>query len=282
MGVLTAESGRPLATQFARPPSGSSDASGAHRHGGQVTRVLLVEDDPEILDLTAYVLRRERFVVIEAAEGEQALRRWKTERPDIVVLDLGLPTIDGFEALRRIRDKDATPILVTAQKDSQVVLRAFNLGSDDFLAKPFEFRELAARIRAILRRTRGGAREEVEPRVQFDGLSLDPDTYEVNWHDAYVRLTPTEFRILYVLATNAGQVVSVNRLYTYVWGSEGGDANALRSHISHVRRKLEACGDTPGTITSVPALGYIFRNVTSPEAPKRVIAAPRQSPASPP
>jgi DNA-binding response OmpR family regulator len=96
--------------------------------------------------------------------------------------------------------------------------------------------------------------------VQIDGLSLDPEAYEVTWRDRWIRLTPTEFRILYLLATNDGHVVPASRIYTYVWGSDGGDANALRSHISHLRRKLEEIGgDAPGRITSVPAVGYVFR-----------------------
>src|SRR5437868_9176006 len=168
-----------------------------------------------MLDLTAYVLRRERFVVAEAADGAQALRRWRADRPDIVVLDLGLPNLDGFEVLRRIRENDQTPVLVlTGRRDAQVLLRAFNLGTDDFLAKPFEYRELAARIRAILRRAKSGQQEIREPKVETNGLVLDPEAYEVTWRDTVCRLTPTEFRILYLLVTNAGHVVSANRLYT--------------------------------------------------------------------
>lgn len=223
-------------------------------------KILLVEDDPDILDLTAYVLRRERFVVVEATDGAQALRRWKTDRPDLVIMDLGLPGMDGFEVLRRIREEDQTPVLViTGRKDAHDILRCFNLGSDDFVPKPFEHRELIARARAILRRAQATESEATEPSVQLDGLTLDPVTYEVTWREDSVRLTPTEFRILYLLVTNAGHVVPASRLYTYVWGSEGADANALRSHISHLRRKLEASGATPGTITSIPAVGYIFR-----------------------
>lgn len=223
-------------------------------------KVLLVEDDPDMLDLTAYVLRRERFVVAEAGDGAQAIRRYKAERPDIVLLDLGLPSLDGFEVLRRIREDGETPVLViTGRRDAQDVLRAFNLGSDDFIPKPFEYRELTARIRAILRRAKVAPHEDAEPKLQLDGFNLDPQTYEVMWRDVCVRLTPTEFRILYLLVTNPGRVVPASRMYTYVWGSQGGDANALRSHISHMRRKLELCGDQPGTIDSVPAVGYVFR-----------------------
>jgi DNA-binding response OmpR family regulator len=234
-------------------------------------KILLVEDEPDILDLTAYVLRRERFVVIEASDGEQALRRWKTDRPDLVVLDLGLPRLDGFEVLRRIRDDGETPVLVlTARRENPTILRSFNLGSDDFMPKPFEYRELTARIRAILRRAKAAvSRDGAEPRVEVDGLTLDPEAYEVGWRDSYVRLTPTEFRILYLLVTNAGHVVSANRLYTYVWGSDGGDANALRSHMSHLRGKLVVNGEAPGVIASVPGVGYVFRG-----QPARPAAAP--------
>jgi len=230
-----------------------------------VIKILLVEDDPDILDLTAYVLRRERFVVIEASDGAQALRRWKVDRPDLVIMDLGLPSLDGFEVLRRIRDEDQTPVLViTGRKDAHDILRVFNLGSDDFVPKPFEYRELVARVRAILRRAQIAKADASEPTVQLDGLTLDPVSYEVMWRKESVRLTPTEFRILYLLITNAGHVVPASRLYTYVWGSDGADANALRSHMSHLRRKLESSGPPPGTITSIPAVGYVFKR--SPQA----------------
>ncbi len=213
-------------------------------------KILLVEDDPDALDLTAYVLRRERFVVL-------------------------LPNLDGFEVLRRIRAEEQTPVLVlSGRRDVHDMLRTFNLGTDDFLPKPVEFRELIARIRALLRRAKVTAAEGTEPTVQVDGLKLDPETYEVTWKASCMRLTPTEFRILYLLATNAGHVVPASRLYTYVWGSEGADANALRSHMSHLRRKMEGAGDVPGTITAVPAVGYLFRREALAAAP-----APAERPA---
>src|SRR4029077_647502 len=142
----------------------------------------------------------------------------------------------------------------------------------------FEFHELIARIRALLRRAQGAARETSEPRAEIDGLSLDPETYEVTWRDELVRLTPTEFRILYLLATNSGRVVSSNRLYTYVWGSDGGDANALRSHISHLRHKLEIGGAAPGDIASVPAVGYVFRPAAPQIAAQPAVGAPAAVP----
>jgi DNA-binding response OmpR family regulator len=244
-----------------------------------VIKILLVEDDPDALDLAAYVLRRERFVVLEASDGAQAIRRWKADRPDLVILDLGVPSLDGFEVLRRIREEEQTPVLVlTGRHDAHDLLRTFNLGTDDFVPKPYQFPELLARVRALLRRAKSGPVETAEPAVTVDGLRLDPETYEAAWKGSIIRLTPTEFRILYLLVTNTGHVVPASRLYTYVWGSEGADANALRSHMSHLRRKLESVEDPPGAITAVPAVGYIFRhgvpNAKPASAPARTAIAP--------
>ena len=223
-------------------------------------KILVVEDDPDLLDLTAYVLRRDRFVVLEARDGTEALRRWGTDRPDLVLLDLGLPGIDGFEVLRQIREQDKTPVLVlSGRTESRDVMRTYNLGTDDFLAKPFEFRELTARIRAILRRVQGSAYDETEAPVEVGGLRLVPEDFEVTWRKEAVRLTRTEFRILYLLAANAGHPVAARRLYTYVRGSAGADANALRTHISHIRSKLARSGPGLGEIASVPGVGYVFR-----------------------
>ena len=230
-------------------------------------KILVVEDDPDLLDLTSYVLRRDRFVVVEARDGTEALRRWGADDPDLVLLDLGLPGMDGFEVLRQIREREKTPVLVlTGRTESRDMMRTFSLGTDDFLAKPFEFRELTARIRAILRRVQGSSYDETEAPVALGGLRLVPETNEVTWREEVVRLTRTEFRILYLLVANADHVVSTSRLYTYVWGSGGADANALRTHLSHIRRKLDRSGTTIGEITSVPGVGYVFRGASAGQA----------------
>jgi two-component system, OmpR family, response regulator len=245
-----------------------------------VIKVLLVEDDPDLRDITTYVLRRERFVVVEARDGIEALRLWSLERPDLIVLDLGLPGVDGFDVLGHIRAQDKTPVLVlSGRTGGEDVLRTFSLGSDDFLAKPFEFRELTARIRAILRRADGPSDDSLDQPIDLDGLHLDPETNEVTWLEEPLRLTRTEFRILYVLASNAGHVVSASRLYTYVWGAEGADANALRSHISHIRRKLGSGGDTSaGSISAVPSVGYVFRGAAHEGDPPPIGAARLSAP----
>jgi DNA-binding response OmpR family regulator len=228
-------------------------------------KVLLVEDDLDQLDITAYMLRRESLTVVEASDGAQALRRFKAERPDLVVVNLALPPPDGFEVLRRIREEDHTPVLVvTARNDRQDISRCFELGADDFITKPYVFRELNLRIRAILRRAANGSpREEAEPRPELGEFRLDPEAHEVERGSVVVRLTPTEFRIFYTLAKNDGHVVPANRLFAYVWGGEGGAANSLRSHICHLRKKLGLDGGARGSIASVPAVGYVFRSAAT-------------------
>jgi DNA-binding response OmpR family regulator len=223
-------------------------------------KVLLVEDDLDQLDITAHMLRRERFAVIEASDGAQALRRFKTERPDLVIVALALPPPDGFELLRSIRAEDQTPVLVVSgPNDRKDTYRCFELGADDCITKPYEYRELTFRIRAILRRSQGPIREETEHRLELEGLRLDPEAHEVEQGSSVTRLTPTEFRIFYALVKNAGHVVPANRLFSDVWGNDGGAANSLRSHICHLRKKLGLDRGARGSIASVPAVGYVFR-----------------------
>jgi len=223
-------------------------------------KVLLVEDDLDQLDIAAQMLRRERFAVIEASDGAQALRRFRADRPDLVVVNLALPPPDGFEVLRSIRAEDQTPVLVVSgPRDRKDAYRCFELGADDFITKPYEFKELTLRVRAILRRSHGAVREETEPRLELPDLRLDPEVHEVEQGSLVTRLTPTEFRIFYALVKNAGHVVPANRLFTYVWGHDSGAANSLRSHICHLRKKLGLDGGPRGAITSVPAVGYVFR-----------------------
>lgn len=223
-------------------------------------KVLVVEDDRDQMDVTAHMLRRDHFDVIEASDSSQALRRFRTARPDLVIVNLDLPPPGGLELLRQIRAEGETPVLVvTGPDDRQETFRCFELGADDFITTPYVFRELTLRIRAILRRAGGTAREGAEARLQIADLHLDPETHEVQRGSVVVRLTPTEFRILYTLVKNAERVVPARRLFAYVWGTEGGAANSLRSHICHLRKKLGLDGGARGSIASVPAVGYVFR-----------------------
>ena len=238
-------------------------------------KILIVDDDPDLLDVTAYSLRRERFAVIEACDGTQALHRWKIDRPDLIVLDLGLPRRDGFEVLQRVREKDSTPILVLSGKgDEQDIVRAFAAGADDYVVKPFAARQLAMRIRAILRRTGIEPLEEQSPTLQVADLVIDPEVREVTWGGHRVRLTATEFRILQLLALHVDRVVPSSRIFAYVWGYDGGDASALRTHISHLRTKLELSRHPGAAIVGVPGIGYRFHATSETAADARPTAVP--------
>jgi DNA-binding response OmpR family regulator len=223
-------------------------------------KILLVEDDADLRDVTAYSLRRERFAVIEACDGAQALHRWKIDRPDLIVLDLGLPRHDGFDVLQKVREKDSTPILVLSGKlDEQSILRAFAMGADDYVSKPFAAKQLAMRVRAILRRTGIEPLDQSQPTLDIGDLHIDPEVREITWGASYVRLTPIEFRIFHLLAMHLDRVVTSSRLFAYVWGYEGGDPSALRTHVSHLRTKVRVDEHPGAAIVGVPGVGYRFR-----------------------
>jgi len=223
-------------------------------------KVLLVDDDPDELDIAAYVLRRAGFAVVEASDRPEAVKRFVLESPDIVVVSLAMPDSAGVEVLREIRAGHPTRVLVAVGRDdNQDLFRCFELGADDFITRPFAPRDLVLRVHAILRRIADSAREKSEAPLRLGDLHLDPETHEVSRGSFEVRLTPTEFRIFHALAASAEHVVPAKRLLTYVSGTQGGVANSLRSHICHLRKKLALDGGTRGSIASVPAVGYVFR-----------------------
>lgn len=237
-------------------------------------KILLIEDDADLLDLTAYTLRREQWSVIEASDAVHAIHRWRTARPDVVLVDLSLPRGDGFEILKKIREVDSTPaIVVTASTKEQDLLRAFEAGADDFITKPFSSRELVVRIRAIVRRSGTHLGEMGQPTLEVGDLRLDPELHEIRRGDRVVRLTPIEFRIFHLLAINAGRVVTNSRLLSYVWGPDGGDGNALRAHVCHIRAKLELSKSGGASITGVPLVGYCFRLANPPATSERPSSA---------
>lgn len=219
-------------------------------------KILLADDDADLLDVTAYALRREGFAVIAANDGAQALRRWQQEHPDIVVLDVNMPRLDGFTVCRQIRDAGSTPvILLTALNQEEQVIRGFEAGADDYVTKPFSPRQLAMRLRAIWRRSANG---EVEParELRLGPLALDAESHEVTLGERPIHLTPIEFRLLFILAANQGRVVSTNRLVEYGWGYDGGDVSLLKTHVSHLRKKLGLPLDDLGEIRAIPRVGY--------------------------
>ena len=239
-------------------------------------KILLADGDGDQLDVTAYTLRRQGFSILEARDGTQALRRWREDRPDLVLLDVGLESLTGYEACRRIRQAGSTPvILLSAFHDDTHVVQGFEAGADDYVAKPFSPRQLAARVRAVLRRS-GRSQPEETRELQLGDLLLDLESHVVRRAEEEISLTPLEFRLLSELARSSGRAVSATRLVEHAWGYGDGDVSLLKTHICHLRRKLHLGTAGPGSIRVVPGVGYRLEAPLPPEA-----AAPRHPPEPP-
>ena len=204
-------------------------------------KILLVDDDPDFLDLLTYTLRREGFDIITAADGRQALQRWRAEEPDVVVLDVTMPLLSGFEVCRQIREAGPTPVILLTSSTGEVnVDQGFQVGADDYVKKPFSPRQLVMRIRAVWRRASGAAHHEPVWELRIWHWVLDIDAREARQGDKSVRLTPIETRLLHLLASHAGRVVSTTRLVDAVWGYEGGDTS-LSKHTCHICGRSCTC-----------------------------------------
>ncbi|MFN0074167.1 MAG: response regulator transcription factor [Chloroflexota bacterium] len=227
-------------------------------------KALIVDDDVDLLDLMTYALRREGYTVIAAIDGQQALDRIESDRPDIVLLDANLPKVNGFEVCRRIRhdnDSETPVIMMTARDDDDEIVRGLNLGADDYVTKPFSVKQLTARMKAVLRRCQQDPYRQAVSELRVGNLKLDLQSHEATKDDEVIQLTPLEFRILYMLAMNPGRVIPYSRLVEYAWGYEGGDSNLLKTHICHIRRKLDLPIDGSAGIRAVPGVGYSLAKV---------------------
>jgi two-component system KDP operon response regulator KdpE len=222
--------------------------------------VLVVDDDPLIVRLVRTHLDRAGYRVLSAARGEQALDVAATDRPDLVVLDLMLPDMDGYEVCRQLRESSFVPVvMLTARGQQADTLHGFEVGADDYLTKPFAPAELVARVQAVLRRSQQGATAETPPIVRCGALVIDRLRHRVAMRGETVRLTPTEFRLLEQLALHAGKVLSHTDLLTQVWGPQyRDDRDYLWAYIGHLRRKLEANPEHPTLILSEPGVGYVL------------------------
>jgi DNA-binding response OmpR family regulator len=220
-------------------------------------RVLLVEDDVDMLDVSIYALRRQGFNVTGVVDGPSALERWHKDQPDLVLLDVNLPRLSGMEVCRTIREQSSTPIIMlSALHDENRIVEAFENGADDFVVKPISYRELAMRIRAVAGRRIDGPVVDASTIARAGDLVVDVSNCEVRKAGQPVSLTRLEARALYFLASNAGRVMPSQRLIEAIWEYEGGDPFALKTHISHIRQKLGTGKGEPGYICSVPRIGY--------------------------
>ncbi|MCL5026651.1 MAG: response regulator transcription factor [Chloroflexi bacterium] len=215
-------------------------------------RILVIEDEPKIVDVVDLYLEREGFEVLVASDGRTGLRMFEEQRPDLVILDLMLPVMDGLEVCRAIRKESAVPIVMLTARDEEIdKILGLELGADDYVTKPFSPRELVARVKAVLRRTAPEAAAPSE-RIVLGDLVVDPERHEVSWRGAPVSLTPTEFRILLALARQPGRVFSRLQLLDIIQDQTyEGYERTIDAHIKNIRRKA---GED--IISTVRGVGY--------------------------
>lgn len=226
-----------------------------------MTRVLVVDDEPQIVRALVINLKARKYEVDAAADGASALELAAARHPDVVVLDLGLPDMDGVEVIRGLRGWTRVPILVlSARHSSDEKVEALDAGADDYVTKPFGMDELLARLRAAVRRAEPGAGAgEDEVVVETETFTVDLAAKKAVRDGRDVRLTPTEWHLLEVLVRNGGKLVSQKQLLQEVWGpSYGTETNYLRVYMAQLRRKLEADPSHPRHFITEPGMGYRF------------------------
>jgi two-component system response regulator MprA len=228
------------------------------RHNPAEMKVLIVDDDRSLRDALRRALVIGGYETISAANGQDALTQVATLTPDVVVLDVGLPDVDGLEVCRRLRGAgNRVPVLMLTARDAiEDRIDGLDAGADDYLVKPFDVGELKARLRALLRRGNG---DEAPGPLRFDELELDPVGHGVRVGEEFVELTRTEYQLLELLMRNPRRVLPHDVIYDRVWGYDFGPAsNALRVYVGYLRRKLQAAGARP-LLQTVRGVGYVLR-----------------------
>jgi DNA-binding response OmpR family regulator len=221
--------------------------------------ILVVDDEPKLVGVVRDYLERDGYRVVAAADGKEALERFRRERPDLVVLDLMLPEMDGLEVCRRIRRESDVPIvMLTARAEEVDELLGLELGADDYVTKPFSPRTLLARIRTVLRRSRVGTGADEAP-LALGPLRVDPGRHEATWDGEPLRLTPTEFRLLAALARRPGRVFDRLELLERIQGEAyAGYERTVDAHVKNLRKKLAGAGgeEAAAVVLTVPGVGY--------------------------
>ncbi|GAB2653919.1 response regulator transcription factor [Nocardia goodfellowii] len=223
-------------------------------------RVLVVDDEPMIVELLAVSLRYQGFEVETAADGAQALDRARVFRPDALIVDVMMPGMDGFGLLPRLRADgiDAPVLFLTARDEVQDKVAGLTLGADDYITKPFSLEEVVARLRVVLRRAGHGAPEPARTRLHFEDIELDDDTHEVWKAGEPVALSPTEFTLLRYFMVNAGTVLSKPRILDHVWRYDfGGEVGVVETYVSYLRKKVDT--GEQRLIHTLRGVGYVMR-----------------------
>jgi len=226
-------------------------------------RILVVDDEKDLVDLVTYNLEKEGYTVLKAYDGEEALKIIRTGKPDLVLLDLMLPGIQGLEICRMVRNAPETAVLpiimLTAKGEEVDKVLGLEMGADDYVAKPFSVRELLARVRAVLRRSESAPEREKSKIFRHGELFIDHEAHEVAVQDRKVTLSPTEFRLLWFLARNHGRVFTREMLLDRVWGDDTFvEPRTVDVHIRRLRSQIEPDLSTPRFVLTVRGVGYKF------------------------
>jgi two-component system OmpR family response regulator len=233
---------------------------GDMKKNGPEAKLLVVDDEPNIRELLSTSLRFAGFEVVSAGNGRDALAAAELHAPDLAVLDVMLPDMDGFTVTRRLRaaGKHFPVLFLTAKDDTEDKVTGLTVGGDDYVTKPFSLDEVVARIRAVLRRTQPQVDDDAVIRV--DDLQLDDDAHEVRRGGIVIELSPTEFKLLRYLMLNPNRVLSKAQILDHVWEYDfNGDASIVESYISYLRRKVDIDPDAPALIQTKRGVGYVLR-----------------------
>lgn len=235
-------------------------------------KILVVDDEPHIVELVKYNLLQEGYSVLTAYDGVEAVTRVRQERPDLIILDIMLPYVDGLEVCRQIRRESSIPIIMLTAKDGELErVVGLELGADDYVTKPFSPRELVARVRAILRRTTRDAATPTTGPLRSGELVLDPTTHEVALHGRQIELTAKEFELLKLLMSHPNRVFTRDFLLEHIWGYDYyGSTRTVDMHISRLRDKIEDDPAAATFIVTVRGVGYKFKG---PNGASRVAAS---------
>ena len=223
--------------------------------------ILVIEDEAPIVEILKFNLTKSGYKVLAAYDGEEGYRLALTEKPDLILLDVMLPKMDGFEVCKKIREKHSTPIIMLTARDEEVdKVLGLELGADDYCTKPFSVRELMARVKANIRRTSADApQEETGDTITFQNLTINPSRYEVKKSDSVIDLTLREFELLKFLAQQSGQIFTRETLLEKVWGYEYfGDVRTVDVTVRRLREKIEDNPASPNFIMTKRGVGYYF------------------------
>ncbi len=223
-------------------------------------KILVIDDDPSLLELVKYNLELEDYEIVTARDGLEGVKAFFAHQPDIVVLDIEMPKLDGYQVCRRIREMAGTPVIIlTAKGRDKDIIKGLDLGADDYVTKPFKVKVLLARIRATLRRARIEPEATVALTYNDNYLSVDLEAYRVTVEGELVKLTPTEYKLLALLVKNKGRLLEFRQLLESVWGFEYiDDVDYLRVYIWHLRRKIEPDSKHPIYLINELNTGYRF------------------------